>query len=237
MDKEQFQFRKLNDILCTSFNNVKYDVRDINTKIENLKTNFANFSTDSVRTAFEKQTQLIIAQQESINQLNERIAELERKPAVRTERIIERPHSTVFGTKESALAEVKKFIKETRPEKASSVYDVAEGEVKITKTNFKSEGKDLNGEWVELTGYGLDLTGFKLRDKKKHEFKFPDGFTIYGPVKIFTGKGKNTNTKLYWNSKKHIWNDKGDVVTLVDKKNRIVSQILSEPTYSFKKLK
>jgi len=230
------QTSKLNDLLSSSFNNVKYDIRELNSKIEGLNLNLSNLITDGINAVSEEQTKKILEQQIAIDQLNERIIKLEQRKIERPERDIEEPHSTVFRTKESALSEVKRIIKNTAKE-SSSVYNIPEGQARITKTNLKSESKDLNGEWVEVTGYGVDMTGFRLRDKKKHEFRFPQGFTIYGPVKIFTGKGKNTNTKLYWNSNKHIWNNEGDVATLLDRRGKIVSQVLSQPTYSFKKLK
>ncbi|MBN1544722.1 lamin tail domain-containing protein [Candidatus Woesearchaeota archaeon] len=238
----EYEFKKLNDLLCTSFNNIKYDVRDINGKIENLKTNFASFSTESIKTAFESQTKIISELQNSINQTNERISELERKPEQAPMQI--QPVSTVFKTRDSALTEIRNIVREDSKKKTKetpSIYDIPEGQARITSVQFKAKGngkKNLNSEWVEVTGYGVELTGFKLHDKgRKHTFNFPAGFTAYGPVKIFTGKGRNTNTKLYWGRPKAVWNDKGDVATLRNKQNRIVSQVLSEPTYSFKPLK
>ncbi|MBW2972370.1 lamin tail domain-containing protein [Candidatus Woesearchaeota archaeon] len=245
----EYEFKKLNDLLCTSFNNIKYDVRDINGKIENLKHNFASFSTDSIKTAFEAQTSLIKEQQQALNQLSERLTELENRPARTVE--VRQPADTL--KKDAALqlaamqiADLKKVARvsaEAKKSEEPSVYDIPEGEIRITKVNFKSDvkgkgNKKLNGEWVEITGYGVDLTGFKLHDKgRKHTFKFPEGFTIYGPIKIFTGRGRNTNTKLYWGRPRPVWNDKGDVATLKNKQNKILSQVVSEPTYSFKTLK
>jgi hypothetical protein len=245
-NNEEFQFRKLNDLLCTSFNNIKYDVRDINGKIENLKTDFSGFATESIKTAFDEQTKLILEQQRALNQLGERLNELEtRKPEVVREirQVSAPPVSQVFKSKESALSEVRNMLRDDARAKETreSLYDIPEGDVRITKTQFKASGngkKKLNQEWVEVTGYGVDMTGFKLHDKgRKHTFTFPNKFKIYGPVKIFTGKGRNTNTKLYWKSKTAVWNDKGDVATLRDKHGKVLSQVLSEPTYSFKQLR
>jgi hypothetical protein len=243
----EYEFKKLNDLLCNSFNNVKYDVRDINTKIENLKTNFTSFSTESIKTAFEEQTKLILEQQKAINQLNERISELESRPEKTIIRQVNHESatpavSTVFKSKESALSEVRRMLREDDREKASiSIYNIPEGEVRITKTQFKSNKKGkqkLNDEWVEVTGYGVEMSGYTLHDKgRKHVFNFPAGFKIYGPVKIFTGRGRNTNTKLYWKCKTSVWNDNGDVATLRAKGGRVLSQVLSEPVYSFKTLK
>lgn len=245
-ENPEYQFKKLNDLLSNSFNNVKYDVRDINAKIENLKHNFSNFSTESIKTAFESQNRLIIEQQQAINLLNERLSELEKRPEPKVERVVERVPEANAMLAAMQLADLKRVAKldkkGKKKEKAPSVYDIPDGEVRITKVQFKAKKgkghKNLNGEWVEVTGFGVDMTGFKLHDKgMKHTFKFPEGFTIYGPVKVFTGKGRNTNTRLYWRQPRPVWNDTGDVASLRNKRNKIVSQVMSEPTYSFNVLK
>ncbi len=154
-------------------------------------------------------------------------------------------HAMQIADRSLKLADLKKLAKVEKAvakSKKASRYDIPEGKVRITKTQFKSEikgkgNKKLNGEWIEVTGYGVDMTGYKLHDKgRKHTFEFPKGFVIYGPVKVFSGKGRNTNTRLYWGNPRPIWNDTGDVASL-RKGNKIISQVMSEPTYSFKPLK
>ena len=238
---KEYQYKKLNDLLCNSFNNVKYDVRDMNGKLENLKLVFDNFSTDSIKTVFEEQNKLILEQQRSINLLSERLSEIEKRPIQReTIQLVQRqaPETVDRGVN---LIQLRKLAKLEKKEQEKSIYDIPEGQVRITKVQFKAKGngkKDLNSEWVEICGYNAELSGFKLQDKgSKHTFKFPQGFSIYGPVKVLTGKGKNTNTKLYWNSARPIWNDSGDVATLKDKRGKVVSQVLSAPEYNFKILK
>jgi hypothetical protein len=237
---KEYQYKKLNDLLCNSFNNVKYDVRDMNGKLENLKLVFDNFSTDSIKTVFEEQNKLILEQHRSINLLSERLSQLENRPIVReTRQIVEaQAPSAEHGVN---LLQLRRLAKLEKKQPDKSIYDIPEGEIRITKVQFKAKGngkKDLKTEWVEICGYNVDMSGFKLTDKgNKHTFKFPSGFSIYGPVKIFTGKGKNTNTKLYWNSARPIWNDSGDVATLKDRRGKVLSQVLSQPEYSFKTLK
>ncbi|MFQ5475141.1 MAG: lamin tail domain-containing protein [Candidatus Nanoarchaeia archaeon] len=214
--KQEYEYKKLNELLNTSFNNVKYDIRGLNERMETLKTHLANLSADSVYKALDEQNKVILEQQRSINLLMTKFESLQ---TVKTEQ---------------------KFIKVAQTQK--SVYeDIKEGQVKITKIQLKAPGngkRNLNGEWVEITGYNVDMTGFKLHDKRrKHAFKFPKGYVIYGPVKVFSGKGKDTNTKLFWNSPRPIWNDEGEIATLRDSKNRVVSKVRSEPTYTFDVLK
>jgi hypothetical protein len=251
---KEYQFKKLDTLLSNSFNNLKRDVTDISTKIDNLKRNVAELDVGGIKTAFEEQTRSIFELNKSMALLGSRVLELEnerkknekedRKAALWSDEHKGSGESRIFKTKESALNEVRKIVAETGKQEAKeekSVYDIPEGQVRITKTQFKAPKgkgkKNLNEEWVEVTGYGVDLSGYKIHDKgRKHVFEFPRGFTIYGPVKLFSGKGKNTNTKLYWNSSRPVWNDLGDVATL-RKGNAIVSQIVSEPTFSFKVLK
>ena len=229
--KPQYQFKKLNNLLNTSFINVKYDVRSLNERVETLKNHIAHLSANSVCKSLEEQNKVILEQQKSINMLMLRLEGIEslHKKATSVQTIV---------VKEPAKIEKKA----TSKSKAKSVYDnIKEGEVKITKVQFKAKGnglKNLNGEWVEITGHNVDMTGYKLHDKnRKHTFKFPKGFTIYGPIKLFTGKGKDTNTRLYWNKPRPVWNDDTDTATLRDNKNRVASKVKSEVTHTFDVLK
>ncbi len=247
----EYQFKKLNDLLCTSFTNVKTEIRDINARFDALSTNFALFSTESVKTAFEEQQRLILEQQKALNQLSERLIELERQEPKVIERLVQTPPITApvektFKTQESALTEVRRLLKEEGKLKKKtadkSVYDIPEGKVRITRTQFKPTGrrgkKKPTDEWVEITGYGVNIGGWKLWDKgKKHTFKFPEKFVIYGPIKIVTGKGRSTNTKIFWGRPRPVWNDTGDVATLANRRGKVISQVMSEPTYSFQTLK
>ena len=127
-------------------------------------------------------------------------------------------------------------------QKASQVSDepLKEGEVRISEVQFESPGdgkRDLNSEWVEIEGYNVDLAGCKLFDKsKKHSFKFPDGFVIYGKVKVYSGKGKNSSTELFLGSPRPIWNDEEDIATLVDKKGEVISMVRSARVHSFERI-
>ncbi len=233
---DERQWNKLNDLLSNSFNNVKYDVRDVRSQIDKLRAVFAHISADTIKKSLEYQNRLVSDIHQSLNLLNQRVNALEK--AKSEPRLAPQPQSVVLQTVSKAT--------ESKPKKSAgsdkSIYDFGEGEVRITKVQFKSKKngkKNLNGEWVEICAYGgFDMTSYKLYDKgRKHTFKFPDNFKVYGPVKIFTGKGRNTNTRLYWKQPRPVWNDSGDVASLADRKNRVVSQVISEPTFSFKVLK
>lgn len=225
-DNPAYQFKKLNDLLSTSFNNVKFDIRDLSARFEVLKNQFSDLTADSVRDVLKEQIDVIKELHASIAALNKRIDRLESRSDELVEKDIER-EKTIDRLKSIAQPQSQHSMVFKKPE--ASIYDIPKGTVKITKTDLKTQ-------LVEITGFGINLSGFKLYNKNKKTFVFPDGFTAYGPVKIFSGKGKDTNTKLYWNIKRPL-NEKGDVLTLADKSGRIISRIKSEPSFSFDVLK
>jgi hypothetical protein len=96
--------------------------------------------------------------------------------------------------------------------------------VVIHEIYYNSPGKDtgsnasLNAEWVQLhnrTGHAVTVTGWTLRDKAGHVYRFGTyRIRAGGYVKIHTGKGTNTQTNRYWRSGWYIWNNTGDGATL-----------------------
>lgn len=90
-----------------------------------------------------------------------------------------------------------------------------------------SERQNLNDEYIIFKNVGsipVDMTGWKLKDAIDNTYTFPD-FVIQ-PGKTFTvhtGKGENTQTDLYWGSEEGIWNDGGDIITLLDATGQIIN--------------
>jgi hypothetical protein len=103
--------------------------------------------------------------------------------------------------------------------------------VRIIAVQFDAPGNDdvnnLNGEWVKIKNRGNtaeDMSGWILCDYgNNHEYKFRD-FTLPAgeTVTVFTGSGINSQTQLYWESWRHIWNNDGDTATLLDSNGTIV---------------
>jgi len=90
-----------------------------------------------------------------------------------------------------------------------------------------SPGETLD-EYVLLQNFSSApqvLTGWTLRDLAEHTFTFP-GFTLPagGTVRVWTGKGANTTTDLYWGSGTAIWNNNGDMAYLRDAEGNLVSE-------------
>ncbi len=98
--------------------------------------------------------------------------------------------------------------------------------VQITKVYVNSPGNDLptsnakvNAEYTVIKNNGKStqtLTGWTLRDKSNHVYKF--GTFKLGPGKSVTvrnGKGTNSSSTRYWGSGYYIWNNSGgDSATL-----------------------
>ncbi len=84
-------------------------------------------------------------------------------------------------------------------------------------------------EWVLISNIGADaqdLTGWTLKDEQDHSYAFPEGFVLdpEDGVTVHTNVGNDTNDDLYWNMGNPIWNNGGDVATLMDAEGNVVSQ-------------
>ncbi|MFO8016024.1 MAG: lamin tail domain-containing protein [Candidatus Woesearchaeota archaeon] len=204
------QFDRLNKLLTNSFTNLKNDVLRIHQRIDQIEATMASANPGSLREHMEWQ-------EKEIQEIKDLVAQ---------------------NAARNALAEENKAAQEKEsPEERGP----GEGEVMITAVQFEAPGSakdNLNSEWVELEGYNVDMGGWQLHDNdRKHVYKFPEGFSIHGKVRLYTGKGKDTSTKLFWNNANHIWNDDDDTATLKDPKGKIISRVRSARVHSFERLK
>jgi micrococcal nuclease len=90
------------------------------------------------------------------------------------------------------------------------------------------DGKNLNGEWVEIENRGptaVDLTGWMLKDESaSHRYTFPDGFALDpgATVTVYTGCGDDTADEVYWCEQgSAVWNNSGDTAFLSDPSGNI----------------
>lgn len=70
------------------------------------------------------------------------------------------------------------------------------------------------------------MKGWKIKDgTRKHTSSFPSTFTLKSKatVTIYTGKGTNSATKLYWGSGAFVWNNEGDTAYLYNAQGTLVS--------------
>ena len=95
---------------------------------------------------------------------------------------------------------------------------------RITAIYFDSPGSDrggntsLNGEWVRIKNYTSTrktLTGWTLRDKQNHIYRFPTFILAAGAsVRIHTRSGSNTASNRYSRQSWYVWNNAGDAAYL-----------------------
>ncbi|WP_374928127.1 lamin tail domain-containing protein [Kytococcus sedentarius] len=95
-----------------------------------------------------------------------------------------------------------------------------------TKDDYSN--RSLNAEYVVLkntTSRTQTVTGWTLRDKTGFTYRLPaTTIPAKGSIRIFTGKGTNTNAKgsttpgkRYWGKTSYVWNNTGDTATLRNK--------------------
>ena len=107
--------------------------------------------------------------------------------------------------------------------------------ITITNANFVApspEKENLNEEWVEVANNGTideNLTGWVIQDQQNHTYSFPDfNLKAGATVKIHSGTGSNSDEDLYWNRSTSIWNNDGDLVTLIDTSGIVISSYPNE---------
>jgi micrococcal nuclease len=110
-----------------------------------------------------------------------------------------------------------------------------DSQIAISNANFVApspEKENLNGEWVEVSNNGTadaNLTGWTLEDAQNHTYTFPD-FSLKAGAKvvIHTGVGTDTSADLFWNRNSSVWNNDGDLATLMDVSGNIVARYPEE---------
>jgi len=108
-------------------------------------------------------------------------------------------------------------------------------DLSIDQVHYNALGNDeenLNDEYIVLVNNNqekIDLSGWSIRDNHGNKFDFPAGFYLdpKTSVTVYTGKGTNLTTALYWHHHTPVWNNDGDTVRVINEKNIIVA------TYSY----
>ncbi len=118
----------------------------------------------------------------------------------------------------------------------SGAYTSTDSTTKESKTPGSAEStvyvSDLNlqDEWVQISNTGsspVSLNGWKIEDEgNKHTYTFLSYTLNAGTtVTVFTGKGTNSATELYWQLDNPIWNNGGDTASLYDDSGKLVSKL------------
>lgn len=89
---------------------------------------------------------------------------------------------------------------------------------------------NLKDERVKISNKGsspVSLNGWKVEDEgSKHTYTFPSYTLDSGStVTVYTEKGTNTASELYWGSGSPIWNNDGDTAYLYDNNGKLVSTL------------
>ena len=82
-------------------------------------------------------------------------------------------------------------------------------------------------------GQTQDMTDWTLRDENKNIYPFPDNFKLLSgkSVKVWTKRGDDTSTDLYWGLTEPVWNLGSDCGYLRNEDNvRVSSYCYSPPT-------
>ena len=75
-----------------------------------------------------------------------------------------------------------------------------------------------------------NMSGWQLEDMQRHIFSFPP-FTLPagGRVKVWTKAGQNTQTDLFWNFGRPVWNDDTDTATLKNEQGEVIDTFTYPP--------
>ena len=88
----------------------------------------------------------------------------------------------------------------------------------------------VNQEYVKITNKGtttVSMKGWKITDKGAiHTYKFSSSYTLKAKstVTLYTGRGTNTATKLFWQRSAFVWNNEGDTAYLYNAQGKLVSK-------------
>lgn len=243
MKKNDSHLRKLDSMLSNSFSNVKEDMETLLSKINQIDSEINTLQAKGFDKQIDEQKEMIINHQEDIEYLKNKLSEIKgtgitkdtykkqtdsiKKLITRQNNIIKEQQKTIkYLTRQVKDQEKKENKREEKEKKAAERLKAKKERIRIGQVRFKTNKKGgPKGEFVEILGKG-DLTGYTLNDsKKKHVFKFPKGFMLNGKARVYSGKGKNTKSRLYFNKKQMVWNDDKDTAFLRDKKGRTVSKV------------
>jgi large subunit ribosomal protein L4 len=145
----------------------------------------------------------------------------ERKPARKSEPKAEAKTETKAEAKTEAKPKAKSEAKaeaESKP-KTERKPRIAKGSIKIGNVHYTG---DEHVEIQNTNDFPVDISGYTLRDKNDTDqsFTFPEGAELNpgGHVTVFTAPGH----RYTFDSKRPIWNDKGDEIELLDASGKVV---------------
>lgn len=153
------------------------------------------------------------------------IAEIGLAPAVPAEYIVLR---LVQADGNLGIKEVGESLMDapgTESTKSRSRTSIQSG-IQISYIHYKPSSLDRTDEYVQIRNYEdsrISMSNWTLRDLAGHVFRFPE-FVLRpkGSVRVWTKKGVDSDTNLYWRSGIAIWNNAGDQAELRDNLGRLI---------------
>lgn len=116
--------------------------------------------------------------------------------------------------------------------KSTTTSDSSSGSegLSVAQIHADAPGNDhenLNEEYIVFENTGddtLDLSGWVLADDADHTYSFPSGFTLESgeTVTVYTGSGSNSDSELYWESGRAVWNNGGDTIIVTNADGNMV---------------
>src|SRR5665647_3303231 len=103
---------------------------------------------------------------------------------------------------------------------AMGATPTSSNKVSISALYVGAPHQTVNQEYVKITNKGttaVSMKGWKITDKgAKHTYKFSSSYTLKAKstVTLYTGRGTNTATKLFWGRSAFVWNNEGDTAYL-----------------------
>ena len=87
-----------------------------------------------------------------------------------------------------------------------------------------------NGEYVTIASMNAEdvaIGGWRLCDRARHCFRFPDGAVLKAgaQIAVHTGTGQHDGVRYYMGYRSAVWNNNGDTATLFDDKGATVIAI------------
>ena len=113
---------------------------------------------------------------------------------------------------------------------AMGATPTSSNKVSISALYVGAPHQTVNQEYVKITNKGttaVSMKGWRITDKGAiHTYKFSSSYTLKAKttVTLYTGRGTNTATKLFWQRSAFVWNNEGDTAYLYNAQGKLVSK-------------
>jgi len=101
------------------------------------------------------------------------------------------------------------------------------GLVRINSSVSGDAYKNLNKEYITIKNIGknpISFDGWYIEDESGLEYVFPDDILLeqQQTLTVHSGSGENSESDVYWNSSRPIWNDGSDTIQIFDDADNLI---------------